>query len=130
MLSLDSIRAAHSRVRSGADFPAYVRDIRELGVASYVFHVDDGRTVYRAIDGSSLEAPARYPIEPIAEKGDAERLARDLRTHQAGGSDFLTACRQFAEAGVSYWIVDAVGLRCTYHDRSGVEMLAEEIPAA
>ena len=32
MFTLDQIREAHSRVKSGADFPKYARELTEMGV--------------------------------------------------------------------------------------------------
>ena len=35
MFTVEQIKAAHSKVQSGADFPAYIREIKELGVTHY-----------------------------------------------------------------------------------------------
>lgn len=32
MFTAEQLKAAHSQVKSGADFPAYIQDIRKLGV--------------------------------------------------------------------------------------------------
>ncbi|MGF7024877.1 MULTISPECIES: DUF1398 domain-containing protein [Sphingobacterium] len=34
MFTIEQIEAAHSNVKSGADFPAYIRDIKKLGDTS------------------------------------------------------------------------------------------------
>lgn len=52
MFTIDQIRSVHSKVRSGADFPQYIRDLKALGVIAYKTFVRDGHTVYR---GSKLE---------------------------------------------------------------------------
>lgn len=44
MLTLAQIAAAHGKVKSGADFPQYIRYIKALGVVSYVSWVCDGHT--------------------------------------------------------------------------------------
>lgn len=32
MFTVEQIKTAHSKVKSGADFPAYIQDIKKLGV--------------------------------------------------------------------------------------------------
>ena len=46
MFTLDQIKSAHSKVKSGADFPAYIREIKELGVTYYEAYVADGHVDY------------------------------------------------------------------------------------
>ena len=42
MFSMEQITQAHSKVKSGAGFPAYIAEIKQLGVTSYETHVSDG----------------------------------------------------------------------------------------
>ena len=35
MFTVEQIKVAHSKVKSGADFPAYIQDIKKLGVTFY-----------------------------------------------------------------------------------------------
>lgn len=35
MFTVEQIKAAHSKVKSGADFPAYIQEIKSLGVTHY-----------------------------------------------------------------------------------------------
>jgi Protein of unknown function (DUF1398) len=35
MFKVEQIKAAHGKVKSGADFPSYIREIKVLGVTSY-----------------------------------------------------------------------------------------------
>jgi hypothetical protein len=35
MFTVEQIRAAHNKVKSGADFPAYIQEIKALGVSQY-----------------------------------------------------------------------------------------------
>jgi uncharacterized protein YbcV (DUF1398 family) len=46
MFTIEQITAAHSKVKSGADFPAYIQDIKKLGVTQYKSFVTDGHTDY------------------------------------------------------------------------------------
>jgi Protein of unknown function (DUF1398) len=44
MFTVEQIKAAHSKVKSGADFPNYIHEIKELGVIYYEAFVIDGHT--------------------------------------------------------------------------------------
>jgi hypothetical protein len=47
MFTVEQIKTAHGKVKSGADFPAYIQDIKKLGVTSYETFVTDGRLVLK-----------------------------------------------------------------------------------
>ncbi|MXN92025.1 DUF1398 domain-containing protein [Flavobacterium sp. Sd200] len=127
MFTIDQIKAVHSKVKSGADFPQYVQDIKALGVVSYNQYVADGRTVYNGQDHIA-EAPAKYQPFTIASTGNKERLAHHLKIHQAGETDYLTFCRHAAEDGVEKWTVDTEKMTCTYYDLAGNVLIEEVIP--
>ena len=54
MFTLDQINEAHASVKSGADFPKFAYDIRELGVTKYDAYVTDGHAEYFGTDGFTL----------------------------------------------------------------------------
>lgn len=128
MFTLEQIKAAHSKVKSGADFPAYVQELIGLGVKKYDYYVNDGHTNYQGKDGFYIESPARYPTKDIAEPSDPETFTQLLKAHQQGQSDFPTMCQQSADTGVEKWTVDMEEMTCTYYDKKGNKMLVEEIP--
>lgn len=128
MFTINQIREAHAKVKSGADFPKYVQELKALGLLSYDHYVSDGHTLYRGADGFSIAAAAKYPAMEVADTASAERLQRALHIHQQGQSDYPTFCKQAVEAGVERWTVDTVAMRCTYFDKAGNAMVAEEIP--
>lgn len=130
MLTLEKIAATHAKVKSGADFPRYVQELKSLGMAHYDFFVSDGHTEYFLQDGSRLGAPAKYPSIEIAEVSDAQALREIIKIHQQGQTDFPTFCQQAAQAGVQYWRTDMMGLQCVYVDLARNEMLNESIPDA
>jgi len=45
MFTLNELKAAHSKVKSGADYPAFVQEIIKIKVAGYETHVDNGNTI-------------------------------------------------------------------------------------
>ncbi len=130
MFTLEQITEAHSVVKSGADFPAYVQALIALGVHRYDSFVTDGHAEYLGTDGSVLHSEPNYPPLVIAERGDAAALATALSRHQAGETDYFKFCRDAAAAGVEKWRVDTLAMTCTYLDRAGRALLEEVIPKA
>ncbi len=92
MFTLEQIAAAHSNVKSGADFPRYVQHLKALGMARYDFMVEDGRAVYFDTTGQSLSGPSKYAKQAVADKSDAAALKQELLEHQQGKSDFPAFC--------------------------------------
>jgi uncharacterized protein YbcV (DUF1398 family) len=128
MFTLEQIKDAHSRVKTGADFPAYIQDMKKLGVHSYEHFVTDGHITYHGIADFYLSALPKWDAVPIAPKEQVEKLKHEIKIHQAGKTDYLTFCRHSAEAGVEKWVVDMLNMMCTYYDQAGGEMVAEPIP--
>ena len=128
MFTIEQINAAHSKVKSGADFPFYVQEMKSLGVLFYEHFVSDGHIKYHGSDNFILFAEAKWAFVEVAEKGNIESLKHSLLIHQQGQTDYLTFCRQAAEAGVEKWIVDTQHMTCIYYDKSQNKMLVEEIP--
>jgi uncharacterized protein YbcV (DUF1398 family) len=128
MFTVQQIKAAHQKVRSGADFPRYVQEIKALGLVRYEYLVADGRTIYYGSGNYSMEAPAIYPQKQINAVASAAAIDHHIREHQQGKSDFLTFCRQAADAGVHHWEVNTQSMLCSYFDDNSQVMFAEPIP--
>lgn len=128
MFTLDQIKAAHSKVKSGADFPAYIRELKQLGVVEYETFVKDGHTNYLGENTYKIKSPARYAALTIASASQAEQFKADLKAHQQGKTDYATFCADCAKSGVEKWIVDLTKMTCTYFDSAGNEVLIERIP--
>lgn len=128
MFTLEEIKDAHSKVKSGADFPAYIKEIKALGVLGYETYVSDGHTKYFGMDDFEIATPPKYETLEIAEQSDAEQFKADLKTHQQGGTDYMTFCKDCAKSGILKWVVDMAGKSCTYYDVSGEIALVEVIP--
>ncbi|WP_116790647.1 DUF1398 domain-containing protein [Flavobacterium psychrotrophum] len=127
MFTLDQIKAAHAKVKSGADFPQYVQDLKKLGIVQYSQYVADGHTIYNGID-YELAAPSKYEDLIVANTGNAVQLQHHLKIHQAGETNYLTFCGHAAEDGVEKWTVDIINLTCTYYDKARNAMITEVIP--
>jgi uncharacterized protein YbcV (DUF1398 family) len=129
MFTINQIKEAHSKVKSGADFPKYIRDIKILGVISYEHYVSDGHVQYYGINNFTISGDAKWTLRDVAARGDTEKLKSSLAIHQQGKTDYPTFCRQAAEAGVEKWVVDISKMTCIYCEKTGNELLAESIPA-
>jgi uncharacterized protein YbcV (DUF1398 family) len=126
---LEQIKAVHSKVKSGADFPAYIQEVKALGVSSYQTYVSDGHTDYCNADGSNATWPAKYASLPIAATCDKKQFKANLEAHQTGKTDYLTFINDCARCGIEKWIVSLERMTCTYYDIEGNKILVEEIPA-
>jgi uncharacterized protein YbcV (DUF1398 family) len=128
MFTLDQIKAAHSKVKSGADFPQYIQDIISLGVKRYEAYVTDGHVSYHGADNYSTTSAAKYDALNVATQSNKEQFVADLKAHQQGMTDYVTFCADCARSGVEKWVVDTEGMTCIYYDKAGSELLVEEIP--
>ncbi|MFT3822769.1 MAG: DUF1398 family protein [Chitinophagaceae bacterium] len=128
MFTVEQILAAHSKVRSGADFPAYIRDLKQLGVTSYETFVTDGHTDYYGANNYQTSSPAKYAALVITDKHNNEQFKTDLKAHQQGKTDYPTFCNDCARSGVEKWAVSIDKMTCTYFDKGENEVLVEEIP--
>ena len=128
MFTLQSIKEAHAKVKSGADFPRYIQELKKIGVTFYENYVADGHTQYFGLNNFSITSGAKYTAMSVASTSSTDTLKRDLAIHQKGGTDYLTFCKQAADAGVDKWTVDIVNLTCTYYNKAGIALLTESIP--
>jgi len=128
MFTIEQIKASHSKVKSGADFPAYIRDIKKSGVTYYETFVSDGHTDYYGTDNYKISTTAKYDTLKITETSNTEQFKADLKIHQQGLTNYLTFCNDCAKSGIEKWDVCMDKMTCTYYDKAGNEILIEEIP--
>lgn len=128
MFTIAQIKEAHSRVKSGADFPAYIQDLITLGVKGYDTFVNDGHVEYFGADNYRVAATETYNTIAVAPAANKERFIEFLVMHQDGQTDYLTFCNHAAQCGIAKWSVNITEMTCTYFDLSGAEILIEKIP--
>jgi len=128
MLTIKKINAAHSKVKSGSDFPNYVQDLIGLGVVSYQTFVADGHTLYFGKDNIEVQSNPKYASLIVSDLSDKVKFINDLKSHQKGFTNYPTFCSDCARSGVEKWTVDTISMACTYYDKTGNEMLVENIP--
>jgi uncharacterized protein YbcV (DUF1398 family) len=127
MFTLTQIQQAHSQVKSGADFPAYIQALRSLGVSYYETFVGDGHTDYWSTNGYQTSSPAKYEPLPIAEASNPDQFQADLKAHQQGKTDYPTFCADCAQSGIEKWVVNLDQFTCTYYNTAGSAVWLESI---
>lgn len=128
MFTTDQIHKAFSKVKSGADFPQFVQDLKEIGVTYYDNFVSDGRTKYYGSDDFTLDGNSKYPEMKVNEISSSDSLKHALSIHQQGQTDYPTFCKQAADAGVEKWITHMMEMTVTYLDKKGQKLIIESIP--
>jgi len=128
MFTAQDILMAHAKVKSGADYPRYVQDLKAMGVVFYDFVVENGQNNYFDQEGNSVSTPEKYSPLHVADSASSEKLKHNILIHQQGKTDFPTFCKQAAEAGVEKWVSDLKKMVVIYLDKKGNELLAEPIP--
>jgi uncharacterized protein YbcV (DUF1398 family) len=128
MFTIDQIKTAHSKVKSGADFPQYIQDLIQLGVTGYETYVHDGHTVYCGTDKYTIASSAKYKTLKVEKRANKNQFQIDLLMHQQGKTDYPTFCSDCAKSGIEKWIVAMNTKTCTYYDKQGNEVLRESIP--
>jgi uncharacterized protein YbcV (DUF1398 family) len=126
--TLEQLNAAEVKVKSGADFPNYMKELIEMGVLCLETFVVDGNTVFHGEENYAVTAASKYSPLAITETHNAQQFQADLKRHQRGESDFFTFCADSAKTGVNKWIVNVAEKTCTYFNLSGEAVLVESIP--
>ena len=129
MFTVAQIQQAHSKVKSGADFPKYIQEIKQLGVTAFTTYVSDSHTEYFGNDNFQTNSEAKYPNLAIAETSNKEAFVDYLKSHQKGETDYFLFCKHCAATGIEKWIVDLQKMTCIYYNKIGNEILVEQIPS-
>ncbi len=128
MFTVQQIEDAHKKVKSGADFPIYIQEIKKMGVIAFETWVKDSHTEYFGVHNFTTNSGPQYEDLEISETVDFEKFKSQLKAHQKGETDYYTFCKDCAKTGIEKWIVDLHKMTCIYFDKLGNEILAEEIP--
>lgn len=128
MFTIDQIKAAHAKVKSGADFPEYIQYLISLGVIGYGTFVADGHVEYFGANNYRTSTTETYAPLTIASSVNKERFIEFLVMHQEGQTDYLTFCNHAAQCGIAQWTVNIIEKTCTYFDCHQNSILIEKIP--
>jgi uncharacterized protein YbcV (DUF1398 family) len=130
MFTVAQIKDAHSKAKTGVDFPKYMQDIIALGVTSFETFVTDNHTNYYGKNNFQTASEGFTTTLKIAEKSNIEQFKSDLKAHQQGKTDYMTFLNDCAKSGVEKWIVKMDKMTCIYYDLDENEMVVETIPSA
>ena len=128
MFTLKQIELAHDKVKSGADFPQYIQEIKQIGVTAFETWVVDSHTTYFGNNDFQTKSYPLYNDLIITDNSDKEKFIHYLKIHQQGLTDYFTFCNHCAETGIEKWFVSLDKMTCTYYDITGSEILVETIP--
>jgi uncharacterized protein YbcV (DUF1398 family) len=128
MFTAEQIKTAHSKVKSGADFPSYIKEIKALGVTHYEAYVTDGHIDYHGANDHIAKVPVKYEPLVIADTAKGTAFKAELVAHQQGKTDFLTFIKMCAAFGIEKWEICMDKMTCTYYDTAGHAILVELIP--
>lgn len=124
----EQLKTAHGKVKSGADFPAYIQEIKALGVTHYETYVTNGYIDYHGANDYTVNIPAQYEPLIIAGTTKDKEFKAGLLAHQQGNTGFLTFIKMCATSGIEKWAICMNQMTCTYYDKAGNEILVEQIP--
>jgi len=128
LFTLDQIKAIHSKVKSGVDFPDFIQNLKSLGITQYETFVTDGHTDYYGLNDYKISSPGMYKLLTVCTAANAGQFITRLKAHQQGKTDFQTFCMDSAKYGVEKWMVSIDKMTCTYYDKNANEILKEIIP--
>ncbi len=128
MFTITQIKEAHSKVKTGADFPKYIREIKALGVTAFETWVTDSHTVYFGTNNFQTASNPMYGPLEIATQSNKMQFKNYLKIHQQGQTDYQTFCRHCAATGIEKWHANLNEMTCTYYDKAGNNVLVENIP--
>ena len=128
MFTVEQIEKAHEKVKSGADFPKYIQEIKQMGVTAFETWVNDSHTEYFGINDFQTKSLPQYEKLTIADSSDGDKFSQYLKSHQKGETDYFAFCKHCAETGIEKWVVCLDEMTCTYYDKAGNDILVEQIP--
>jgi uncharacterized protein YbcV (DUF1398 family) len=127
MFTIEQITDIHDRLGNQNTLGAYLRALRDIGVATCDSYITDGHSEYLGTDGQRLVGPAFHETFPVADTCDKEQFLQFMRQVEAGGVGYEEMSRTLAGNGVEKWTFDTAALTITYLDKAGTVLLREEV---
>ena len=84
MFTIVQITAAHSKVKSGADFPDYVQELIKMDISAYDTYVKDGHTEYAGRYNYQIESVVKYTPPDIAANIETRKFISYLEATSKG----------------------------------------------
>ena len=76
MFTVEQIDKAHEKVKSGADFPKYIQEIKQMGVTAYETWVNDSHTEYFGNNDYQAKSRPQYENLTIADSSNSEKFSQ------------------------------------------------------
>lgn len=127
MFTIEKIEQELKKIKTGADFPNFIQQIKQLGVVSIDTFVVDSRTTYYGKNSFQISAKPQYDKLVIVDNVNKELFLEYLQLHQQGKTDYYTFCKHCSETGIEKWIINIEKMTCIYYDKNGIEILVENI---
>jgi uncharacterized protein YbcV (DUF1398 family) len=127
MFTIEQINDVDTRLGSARTFGDYVRGLKALGVERYESYVADGHSEYFGQSGHTVVSPPVHALLPVAETSQRETFLQHLHRHEQGQTTYLEMSTGLAQSGIEKWTVDTGSMTMTFFDKSGSEMLVEQI---
>jgi uncharacterized protein YbcV (DUF1398 family) len=128
MFTLELIKVAYDKVKTGADFPNYIQELIDMGIEGYDTYTADSRVVYFGANNYDASTDRKHTDFPVASTVNKERFIEYLVMHQGGQTDYITFCEQAAQCGIAKWRIDIIGMTCTYFSADGEAIIIEKLP--
>ena len=94
MFTIEQVHEAFKKVKSGADFPQFVQDLKAIGVTHYDNYVADGLTKYFGTNNFVVNGEAKYPTMTVNNNSSADKLKHSISIHQHGQTDIRLFVRR------------------------------------
>lgn len=117
MFTVEQIERAHGKVKSGAEFPKYIQEIKDLGVTEFETWVFDSHTLYFGKNSFHTKSEPKYDELIIADTCDKAKFETYIKIHQKG------------ETGIEKWVANLDRMTCIYYDKEGNDILTEVVPS-
>ncbi len=127
MFTIEQFDEIHDRLGSARTFAEYVRALKALAVERYDSYLADGHSEYFGRGGHKVVSPPVHEVLSVAETSQREKFLEHLGRHERRETTYLEMSRGLAESGIEKWTVDTSRMTMTFYDKSGVEILVEQI---
>lgn len=128
MFTVAQIEKAHSKVKTGADFPNYIQDLIQLGVVRFDTFVSDSHSDYYGAKDFQTSSGGKYESIAIEYSLQLETFEKELKEHQQGKTDYMGFIASCAKNGIHKWTMDLKAFTCVYYDKGGNVVLTEVVP--
>jgi len=127
MFTLDQITSIHDQLGNADTLFQYAQALNKLGVTRFDSYVTDGHSEYFSKDGHVVKSPSYHETFIIAKKSNEEAFHKYMRLSEEGTLGYVEMSKGFAESGVEKWTMDTDKATFTYYDKSGKQLLVEEL---